>query len=38
LGLSIRKSKPDLGGNWIQVMLATTQSRSFCLLVCCLKT
>jgi hypothetical protein len=27
-----------LRGNWILVMLATTPSRIFCLLVCCLKT
>jgi hypothetical protein len=25
-------------GDWIRVMLTTIQSRTFCLLICCLKT
>jgi hypothetical protein len=27
----------ELRGDWVQVMLAMVQSRTFCLLICCLK-
>jgi hypothetical protein len=34
----IHKKPRKLRGGWIWVMLATIQSRTFCLLICCLKT
>jgi hypothetical protein len=30
--------REEIRGDWIRVMLVTIQSRTFCLLVCCLKT
>jgi hypothetical protein len=38
LGTTVTNQNLISEGEWIRVMLATIQSRTFCLLVCCLKT